>query len=98
MKQQIVDRARGVVEALLHKQYPDGALAVLLVKPDVDGYGDELLWIYLKYDDNNPKNLPEPLARLGLGVSLRHQLRAADVEASPVVTFVAESDVGVYLR
>ena len=54
MKQQIVDRARGVVEALLRKQYPDGALAVLLVKPDV--------------------------------------------EASPVVTFVAESDVGEYLN
>ena len=98
MKQQVVDRARGVVEALLHKQYPDGALAVLLVKPDVDGYGDELLWIYLRYDDNNPKSLPEPLARLRLKVRLRDELRAADVEAFPVVSFVAESDVGVYLR
>ena len=98
MKQKIVDRARGVVEAHLHKQYPDGALAVLSVKPDVDGYGDELLWVYLKYDDNNPKSLPEPLARLRLRVSLHDELRAADVEASPVVSFVAESDVGVYLR
>ena len=98
MKQQVVDRARSVVEALLRKQYPDGALAVLLVKPDVDGYGDELLWIYLKYDDNNPKSLPEPLARLRLKVRLRDELRAADVEASPVVSFVAESDVGVYLN
>ena len=99
MKQQVVDRARGVVEALLHKQFPDGALAVLLVKPDVDGYGDEILWVYLKYDDGEgAKGIPESLTRIRLGVSLRDELQAADVEASPVVSFVAESDVGVYLR
>ena len=97
MKQQVVDRARGVVEALLHKQCPDGALAVLSVKPEVDGYGDELLWVYLKYDDNNPKSFPEPLARVRLKVSLATELQAADVEASPVVSFVAESEVGADL-
>ena len=98
MKQQVVDRARGVVEAFLQKQFPDGALAVLSVKPEVDGHGDEFLWFYLKYDDSKgAKGIPEPLARVRLKVSLATELQAADVEASPVVSFVAESEVGADL-
>ena len=54
MKQQVVDRARGVVEAVLGKPYAGAALDVMAVNPEVDGHGDEFLWIYLKYDDGNP--------------------------------------------
>ena len=99
MKQQIVERARGIVEAFLHEQYPDGALDVLSVVPEVDGHGDEFLWIHLKYDDGNgAKGIPESLARVRLKVRLRTELQTADVEAFPVVSFVAESEVAADLR
>lgn len=99
MKQQVVERARSTVEAFLRKQYPDGALDVLSVAPEVDGHGDEFLWIHLRYDDGNgAKGIPESLARIRLRVSLRTELQAADMEAFPVVSFIAKSEVGADLR
>ena len=64
MKQQVVDRARGVVEAVLGKPCGGAALDVMAVGPEVDGHGDEFLWIYLKYDDD-PRGLPNPRRCLG---------------------------------
>ena len=65
MKQRILERARGTVEAFLHKQCADTTLEVLSVEPEVDGYGDELLLIRLTYDDgNHAKGLPGSLARI----------------------------------
>ena len=94
MKQQILERARGTVETFLRKQYADAALEVLSVNPEVDGYGDEFLWIYLKYDDGkHGKGVPDSLARLRLKGRLRSELQGADVEAFPVVSFIAESEV-----
>ena len=94
MKQQILERARSTVEAFLHQQYADAALAVLSVAPEVDGYGDEFLWISLTYDDgDDAKGLPDSLARIRLKARLRAELQGADVEVFPVVSFVAESEV-----
>ena len=94
MKQQILERARGTLEVFLRKQYADAALEVLSVKPEVDGYGDEFLWICLKYDDgNNGKGIPDSLARIRLKDRLRTELQGADVEPFPVVSFIAESEV-----
>ena len=94
MKQQILERARGTVETFLREQYADAALEVLSVNPEVDGYGDEFLWIYLKYDDGkHGKGVPDSSARLRLKGRLRSELQGADVEASPVVSFIAESEV-----
>ena len=83
------------MEGFLHKQCADTTLSVLSVKPEVDGYGDELLWIRFAYDDgNDAKGLPDSLARIRLKDRLRTELRGADVEAFPVVSFIAESEVG----
>ena len=95
MKQQILERARSTVEAFLHNQCTDTPLSVLSVDPEVDGYGDELLLIHLTYDDgNDAKGLPDSLARIRLKARLRAELQGADVEAFPVVSFTAESEVG----
>ena len=95
MKQQVLERARSTVEAFLHQQYADATLAVLSVVPEVDGYGDEFLLIHLSYGDGNDvKGLPDSLARIRLKARLRAELQGADVEAFPVVSFIAESEVG----
>ena len=95
MKQQVLERARSTVEGFLHEQCADTTLSVLSVKPEVDGYGDELLWIRFAYDDgNDAKGLPDSLARTRLKDRLRTELQGADVEAFPVVSFIAESEVG----
>ena len=94
MKQQILDRARSTVEAFLRAQYADTTLAVLAVDPEVDRDGDELLWISLKYDDGGAvPHLPDSLALIRLRARLRAELESADIEAFPVVSFTAESEI-----
>ena len=94
MKQQILDRARSTVEAFLRAQYADTTLAVLAVDPEVDGDGDEFLWISLKFDDGiAAPRLPDSLALIRLKARLRSELESVDVEAFPVVEFVAESEI-----
>lgn len=94
MKQRILEQARTTVEAFLRTQYADTTLAVLAVDPGVDGDGDELLWISLKYDDGiAAPRLPDSLALLRLRARLRTELENADIEAFPVVSFTAESEI-----
>ena len=93
MKRQTLERARHTVEAFLHEQYADAELDVMSVNAEVDGYGDEFIWIYLKYDDSKDgKGIPESLARLRLKSRLRTELQSADVDFFPVVSFVADSE------
>lgn len=96
MKQRILDRARSVVEACVHKQYGNTSLKVLAVDPEVDGYGDEFLWISLKYDDGNGvEDLPDAWERIGLIGRFQTELQDVDIEAFPVISFIAESDLEV---
>ena len=99
MKQQTLERARHVVEAFLHEHYADAELEVMSVNAEVDGYGDEFIWIYLKYDDGkNGKGVPESLARIRLKSRLRTELQSADVDFFPVVSFVADSEVDMVVE
>ena len=94
MKQKTLERARSTVDAFLCNQCADTTLAVLSVAPEVDGYGDEFLWIALTYDDGDDANgLPDSLARIRLKARLHAELQVADVEKFPVVSFIAESEV-----
>ena len=93
MKQQILERARSTVEGFLRRQFADTTLSVLSVNPEVDG--DDLLLIRFAYDDgNDAKGLPDSLAQIELIDRLCTELQDADVEASPIVSFIADSEVG----
>ena len=95
MKQKILERARSTVEGFLHQQCANTTLGVLSVNPEVDGDGDELLLVHLTYDDSNGTNgLPDSSARIKLIGRLRTELQGQDIEAFPVVSFTAESEVG----
>ena len=95
MKPRILERARSTVEGFLHRQCAGTTLAVLSVNPEVNGYGDDVLLIRFTYDDSNgAKGLPDSLARIELMDRLWTELEDADIEASPVVSFIAESEVG----
>ena len=95
MKQRVLKQARSTVSGFLHRQCTDTTLGVLSVNPEVDGYGDEFLLIRFTYDDSNgAKGLPDSLARIQLKDRLRTELQSADIEAFPVVSFLAESEVG----
>ena len=98
MKQRVLERARSTVDGFLHRQCADTTLGVLSVKPEVDGYG-EVLFIRFTYDDSNgAKGLPDSLAQIKLIDRLCTELQDADIEASPVVSFIAESEVGKELE
>ena len=95
MKKQILEQARSTVEGFLRQQCADTTLGVLSVNPEVDGDGDEFLFIRFTYDDSNgAKGLPDSLARIQLKDRLRTELQGEDIEAFPVVSFIAESEVG----
>ena len=95
MKQRVLERARSTVDGFLHRHCANTTLGVLSVNPEVDGYGDDVLLIRFTYDDSNgAKGLPDSLARIELMDRLWTELEDADVEASPVVSFIAESEVG----
>ena len=94
MKQRVLERARSTVEGFLHRQCADTTLGVLSVNPEVDDY-DEVLFIRFTYDDSNgAAGLPDSLARIKLVGRLRTELQGEDIEAFPVVSFIAESEVG----
>ena len=94
MKQRVLERARSTVDGFLHRQCADTTLGVLSVNPEVDNYGEVLL-IRFTYDDSNgAEGLPDSLAQIKLIDRLWDELQDADVEATPVVSFIAESEVG----
>ena len=94
MKQQVLERARSTVEDFLHRHCADTTLGVLSVNPEVDDY-DEVLLIRFTYDDSNgAEGLPDSLAQIKLIGRLRTELQSEDIEAFPVVSFLAESEVG----
>ena len=99
MKQQVLEQAWARVEDYLRTQYADAALDVLSVDSEVDGDGDEFLWISLKYDDGvGGKGIPDSSTRIELKDRLRTELRDADVEAFSVFSFIAASEVESKVR
>ena len=95
MKQRVLEQARRIVDGFLHRHCADTTLGVLSVNPEVNGYDEDVLLIRFTYDDSNgAKGLPDSLAQLKLIDRLWDELEDAEVEASPVVSFIAESEVG----
>ena len=94
MKQRILEQARRTVDAFLQRHCVDTTLSVLAVMPEVDGDGDEFLWIAFKYDDSNgTEGLPDSLERIKMIGRLQTKLQDVDIDAFPVLSFIAESEV-----
>lgn len=99
MKQRILERARRTLDAFMQEQCAETGLTVLAVNPEVDGDGDEFLCVFLGYDDSNGgKGLIDAPARLRLEGRVHTALRSADVDAFPVISYVAESEKAPYIR
>ena len=95
MKQRVLEQARSIVDGFLRRHCADTTLGVLSVNPEVNGYDEDVLLIRFTYDDSNgAKGLPDSPARLDLIDRLWDELEDAEVEACPVVSFIAESEVG----
>lgn len=94
MEQQILERAQSTLESFLRQQCVDTTLAVLSVDPEVDRDGDEIFLMPLSYDDSNDaKDLPNSSALIRLKGRLHAELRDADMETCPIISFTAESEM-----
>ena len=94
MKQRVLERARSTVDAVLRKHCADTTLEVLRMYPEEGSYGDEVLLIIFKYDDSeHAKPLPDASERIRLHGHLHTELQEADVDAFPVVSYFAESEI-----
>lgn len=91
MKEQTLKRAQSAIEDVLREWTTDVALDVLSLGPEVDGDGDEFLWVRLVYD-GEPGTLGSETT-MELTGRLRSRLEKMDVETFPVLSFVARSDL-----
>lgn len=91
MKEQTLKRAQSAIEDVLREWTTDVALDVLSLGPEIDGDGDEFLWVRLVYD-GEPGTLGGETT-MGLTGRLRSRLEKVDVETFPVLSFVARSDL-----
>ena len=91
MKQEALEKARGVIETLLREQYEEVVFGKVSVRPEIDGDGDEFLWIKVVYE-GRPEDT-KALTVVGLIRELRPRLEEVDVEAFPVVSYIARSDL-----
>ena len=82
MKQQVLERAQTVVEDVLREQSTSVPLELLSMRPEVDGDGDEFIWVRLIHD-REPGMLGSEM-QLGLMRRLRSRLQEVDVDAFPV--------------
>ena len=90
MKQQVLERARTVVEDVLREQSASVPMEILSIRPEVDGDGDEFIWVRLIHD-REPGTLGGEM-QLCLMRRIRSRLEEVDVDAFPVLSFVARSD------
>ncbi len=91
MKEEVLERAKGVIAGALQKRRSSVPLDLYEVRPEVGGDGDEFLWITVVYD-----GVPRILGGRTTGAvrrRLRLKLQEADVEAFPVIAFTARSDL-----
>ena len=91
MKEEVLERAKGVIASALQKRRGSVPLDLYEVRPEVGGDGDEFLWITVVYD-----GAPRILGGRTTGTvrrRLRLKLQEADVEAFPVIAFTARSDL-----
>lgn len=91
MKEQVLERAQTAIEDVLCGQPKGAALRVLSMGPEVDGDGEEFLYIRLVYDGGT--DALDSDTTIGLSRRMRSAFEEADVGAFPVLSFVARSDL-----
>ena len=91
MKEQVLERAQTAIEDVLCGQPRGAALRVLSMGPEVDGDGEEFLYIRLVYEGG--ADALDSDTTIGLSRRMRSAFEEADVEAFPVLSFVARSDL-----
>ncbi len=90
MKAEVLDAARRVINHGVRNYHGEVKFIKIAVRPDIDQDGDEFLWVKAVYD--------EP-ASIDLGKStsivrhLRPKLAEVAVEAFPVISYIAKSDL-----
>ena len=90
MKQQVLERARTVVEDVLREQSASVPMEILSMGQEMDGDGDEFIWVRLIHD-RGPGTLGGEM-QMSLMRRIRSRLEEVDVDAFPVLSFIDRSD------
>lgn len=91
MKPETLKQARRVIDAVLRERHGEVKFVKISVNSDVDEDGDEFLWVKAVYD-GQPKNIDTEKAT-SMVRHLRPKLEEVDVEAFPVISYIAKSDL-----
>ena len=87
MTPELLDRAREVIIEAIRSRY-DVPFVKITVTPDLDRDGDEFLWVKAVYD-GQPENI-DTRKSITMVREIRPKLA---VEAFPVISYIAKSDL-----
>lgn len=91
MKEEVLGRAKDAIEDALRERPGGVALDLHEVRPEVDGEGNEFLWVRVVYD-GEPRILGIKTTQ-GVRSRLRLKLEEAEVPVFPVIAFTARADM-----
>jgi hypothetical protein len=81
---------RRIVRETVERQFPKEGIVDVVVRPDTDSYGDEVLRITVVLADRK-RDLDQDRL-VGLVRHLRSRLADVQQEAFPLLTFISDSD------
>lgn len=91
MNPERLDQARKVIDEAIRTRYRDVPFLKITVTPDIDEDGEEFLWVKAIYD-GQPANI-DTRKSLTMVRHIRPKLADVAVEAFPVISYIAKSDL-----
>ena len=90
MNTRTLTNARKIIDRAMRDHYRDVAFVVINVSPDVDEDGQEFLWVRAVYDGE--PSVIDTRKSLTMVRELRPKLDDLEVDAFPVISYIAKSD------
>ena len=90
MTPELLDRAREIINEAIRTRY-DVPFVKISVTPDLDGDGDEFLWVKAVYD-GQPESI-DTRRSITMVREIRPKLAEVAVQAFPVISYIAKSDL-----
>ncbi|MBX5452803.1 MAG: hypothetical protein K6U10_02570 [Acidobacteriia bacterium] len=89
------ERVEDLVEAVIKEKFPSARVAKVIVKPDVGEDGDEILRIYVAFEDVS--KAMDRNALVGLIRHLKTRLVSANHDEFPLLSFISKADIKKFL-
>lgn len=91
MSPEMLDQAKKVIDEVIRSRYDEVAFVKITVTPHIDGDGEEFLWVKAVYE-GKPANI-DTRKSVTMVRHIRPKLAEVAVDAFPVISYIAKSDL-----